>query len=139
MKNIICSSIFLLFLVQASYAQTERKHVDFEPGDLVVSTTGRLADGELDKAAEPYAENIVGVFTEGAGMSKMPGILQNGIAYIKFDPSNGEVKVGDYITSSSKTGYGMKATKPGVVVGVALETSGTGLLKIRIQPGWMKP
>ncbi|MBI4713838.1 hypothetical protein HY771_01485 [Candidatus Uhrbacteria bacterium] len=39
---------------------------------------------------------------------------------------NGEIKVGDPLTTSSKSGYAMKATKSGVVVGYALEPLASG-------------
>lgn len=132
----------LLMSIQLLHAQepTKRVHVNFEPGDLVTSNTGRLLDGELSQAKEPYSPLIVGVYNDKTATSNMPAILDAGIAYVKFDPSNGPVAAGDYITSSSKAGYGMKATTSGFVVGVVLESSekATGLVKIRVQPTWVK-
>ncbi len=132
----------LLFCIQMLQAQepTKRNHATFEHGDLVASNTARLSDGEFSKAIGAYSPLVVGVYAEKTETSLMPTILVDGIAYIKFDASNGQVKVGDYVTSGSKPGYSIKATQTGYVVGVVLEDSSgdTGLVKIRIQPTWVK-
>lgn len=140
MKNIIVIAILMLsFQLVQGQEPTKKKHVAFEQGDLVMSNTARLSDGELDKANEAYSPLVVGVYNDKTANSLMPAILVDGIAYIKYDPSNGSVAVGDYITSSTKPGYSMKATKTGYIVGVVLESSnGSGLVKIRIQPMWVK-
>lgn len=132
-----------MLCIQVLRAQepTKRTHTTFEHGDLVVSSTARLSDGELSKANEQYSPLVVGVYNEKTETSLMPVILSEGIAYIKFDASNGHVAAGDYITSGAKPGYGIKATQAGFVVGVVLEDSknANGLLKIRLQPMWAKP
>ena len=140
MKYLVTLSV-VFFYVQIVNAQaTKRRPVDFDNGDLVVSSTGRLQDGELSKSTNPYSEFITGVFNENTVSSNIPSIIQNGIAFIKFDTDNGHVKKGDYITSSVKTGRAMKSLKSGVMVGVAMENSRNlnGLLKIRVQVGWVK-
>lgn len=53
--------------------------------------------------------------------------------------ADGAIAVGDPITASSvAAGYAGKATKPGRVVGFALQplASGTGVIKVRVNPGW---
>lgn len=117
-----------------------RNKVVFDSGDLLVSSTGRASDGELSKAQEPYAVNIVGVFNETTLTRNVPSVLESGIAYVKFNIQNGPVQKGDYVTSSTVPGYAMKALQSGFVAGIALEDSETtkGLLKIRVQVGWVK-
>lgn len=139
-KLLIISGLLFCFNLLQAQEPTKRVHATFEQGDLVTSSTARISDGELSKASEAYSPLIVGVYNEKTATSLMPAILVDGIAYIKFDPSNGQVKVGDYVTSGSKPGYSIKATQSGFVVGVVLEDSGnsTGLLKIRVQPTWIK-
>ena len=138
MKKIIIISSFA-FVSQLCFSQQTRNTVTFAHGDLVISGTGRIFDGQLEKCNEAYSELVVGVYNETTALLNVPSILETGIAYIKFDDANGHVVAGDYITGSSKTGYGMKAKRSGVMVGVALEDSPgkqSGLLKIRVQVGW---
>lgn len=141
MKKLTIVFLSVLFACGSALCQAPtRSNVAFDSGDLVVSTTGRIFDGELSRAQEPYAENIVGVFSTSTLTRNVPSILESGIAYVKFDAANGEVKKGDYITSSSKPGYAMKAVQPGFAAGIALEDSKKeGLLKMRVQVGWVKP
>jgi len=47
----------------------------------------------------------------------------------KVSLENGPIRPGDLITSSSQAGVGMKATKPGRVIGVALEPLAESNLK----------
>ncbi|CAN5214736.1 hypothetical protein BH09BAC1_BH09BAC1_18070 [soil metagenome] len=141
MKKLFFIAVILLS-IQLLHAQepSKRTHVIFEAGDLVSSNTARISDGDLAKANEPYSPLVIGVYNEASGNSTIPRILCDGIAYIKFDPSNGAVSAGDFITSSAKAGYGMKATKAGFVVGVVLDGAdkNSGLIKIRVQPMWVK-
>ncbi|HVC08496.1 MAG TPA: hypothetical protein VNH15_00975, partial [Elusimicrobiota bacterium] len=44
---------------------------------------------------------------------------------VKVDLEGGPIKIGDYLTSSSRPGYAMKAAGPGPTVGIALENFGT--------------
>lgn len=138
-KLFVISSLLLLFQLLQAQEPTKRNHVTFDSGDIVISNTGRTSDGELSKTAEAYSPLVVGVFSEATAQSNVPRILTDGIAYVKFDPTNGNVVPGDHITTSAKTGYGMKATRSGFVIGVVLESTANskGLLKIRVQPAWI--
>jgi hypothetical protein len=42
---------------------------------------------------------------------------------VKVSLENGPIKIGDYLTSSNHPGVAMKATEPGKVIGIALESS----------------
>ena len=142
MKTSILSLILIVstFAVQNTFAQaTQRVRPDFQHGDIVVSTTGRI-EGELGISNQANAENVIGVYNASTTYKNTPEIYLSGIAYIRFDHSNGAVVRGDYITSSSLSGKGMKATESGMVVGVALESSTptTELVKILVQPSWVK-
>lgn len=137
MKRIICFVGFLLFCICGfANAQELRTHESFENGDVVVSPSARLNDGDMKRSSEPYQENVVAVYNSSTSTSKVPVFITSGIAFVKFDNSNGEVEKGDLITSSAKTGAAMKATSSGMVIGVALENSSKELLKIRVLPSW---
>ncbi|MBI4039324.1 hypothetical protein HY388_00670 [Candidatus Daviesbacteria bacterium] len=53
-----------------------------------------------------------------------PGVALAGRVPVKVSLENGPIEKGDYLTSSSTPGVAMKATKPGQVVGKALEPFG---------------
>lgn len=57
--------------------------------------------------------------TDGTGKA----VIQNGIAKVNVSLANGQIKKGDYITTGSELGYGIKATLSGNVLGIALEDS----------------
>lgn len=107
---------------------------EYEPGDIVVAS--KLEPGKVEKSYKPYQGNLAGVYSTKPGivgtLAKSPtayrieetndipvGVM--GRVPVKVSDENGPIKAGDYITSSSRLGIGMKATKPGRVVGVALE------------------
>jgi len=137
--------LFLLFLsmgiASGLSAQNDRRIlVEFESGDVVASVTGRL-DGPLTHSDRAYAEDMVGIYSTTTAISNIPSFITSGIAFVKFDASNGTVVKGDWITSSSLPGHAMKAKEPGTMLGVALENSvdAKGLLRIRVQVGWYAP
>ncbi len=83
----------------------------------------------LQKASLPYDSHLFGIFQEQPGIvfrradgSGKP-VVRSGIAKVNVSLSNGEIKKGDSITSSASPGFGMKASSPGYVVGIALEDS----------------
>jgi hypothetical protein len=75
----------------------------------------------------PYDENIIGVVGESAVLvfgkeetTTVP-VIFSGVAKVKVSDLNGEIKKGDYITSSPIAGTGQKATQSGFVLGKSLE------------------
>ncbi len=119
------------------------------PGDLVaVAETGL----SLRKSNKPYDRSLIGVISMEPGVllgkteagGSVPVALAGRVS-LKVSTENGSIAPGDAITSSSTPGVGMKATKPGRVVGIALEAyeglqiNGTqlnGLITILINPHW---
>ena len=79
----------------------------------------------------PYDDTLLGVVTTapglrlgsdetGANQGKQP-IALAGRVPVKVSLENGTIKKGDYLTSSSKNGFAMKALDAGRVIGIALE------------------
>ena len=59
---------------------------------------------------------------------------------VKVSLENGPIRVGDPLTSSSKPGVAMRATKAGKIVGYALEDAQQdGKILIWLQPGTYIP
>ena len=74
-----------------------------------------------------YDPNVFGVVTANAGVSFDDGaagsvlVSTSGNAYVVVTTINGDIKKGDYITSSKTPGVGMLAKKSGYVLGTALD------------------
>jgi len=132
--------------IQADIAEyIEAAEESLLPGDLVAVAEKGVSVRKSNKA---YDKNIVGV------VSLEPGLLlgrnESGTAVplalagrvkVKVSNENGPIAAGDAITSSSKPGVGMKATKPGRVIGIALESYDieadvAGTIFILINPHW---
>ncbi|HRY30595.1 MAG TPA: hypothetical protein P5079_11245, partial [Elusimicrobiota bacterium] len=123
----------------AEFIQADK---DVEAYDLVslaenngVPMGGQWEDkARVEKTKTPYDARILGVISDGSSAllvnshmkgldRKHPGkpLVLAGRVPIKVCLENGPIKKGDYLTSSSKPGYAMKATEPGATVGIALE------------------
>jgi len=108
-----------------------------EVGDIV--SQGREG---LFRSNIPYDENIVGVVGEtpiivfGKPTTTTLPIVSSGETLTKVSNINGEIKKGDFITSSNKDGVGQKATQSGFVVGRAMEdfNQNEGLIFVFVQP-----
>jgi F0F1-type ATP synthase membrane subunit c/vacuolar-type H+-ATPase subunit K len=94
---------------------------DAQDGDILIST-----DGGLIRATTTYDERLFGVLNTQPvivyrnGQEGQP-VVRSGVAIVSVATTNGPIKSGDYITSSTTPGKGQKATESGYVLGVALE------------------
>ena len=111
-----------------------------EVGDIISQTKEGLFRSNI-----PYDENIIGVVGETPVMvfgkptpTTLP-IVSFGEALTKVSNINGEIKKGDFITSSNKPGVGQKATQSGFVAGRAMEdfNQEEGLILVFVQPQWV--
>jgi len=127
-----------------------------EPGDIIVSTGKKGAESYADKSSYPYQETIIGIvstqpaFVGGVPWEENPSkspvtdkaLSLAGRVPAKVCTENGTIKVGDYLTSSSIPGVAMKATKPGQVVGKAMEEykeknpKKVGKITVFVNPVW---
>jgi len=129
------------------FAEKIRYIEEVEPGDLIsfkkIENVRKNRDNFSDKGDEVYAgktlisydQNIIGIVSTQAGfiggvpweeepmdspdLSKPLSLV--GRVPVKVCTENGDIKVGDVITSSSMPGVGMKATRPGWIVAKAIE------------------
>lgn len=110
---------------------------DAKTSDIVSQTKEGLFRSTI-----PYDENIIGVVGETPIMvfgkptpTTLP-IVSYGETLTKVSNINGEIKKGNFITSSEKPGVGQKATQVGFVVGRALEDfdQEEGLILVFVQP-----
>lgn len=126
----------------------------FEPGDVVVlSSEGTQA---VEKCSRSYDPRVVGVYSTRPGLlgadkngetrideHDIP-VAITGIVPTKVSAENGAIRPGDFITTSSRLGYAMRATPytingvemypTGVILGKALEAldAQEGVIKVLI-------
>ncbi|MBI2029972.1 site-specific integrase [Candidatus Gottesmanbacteria bacterium] len=133
----------------ADYAegfQKQNYNEEFLPGEVVsIGNDG----AKVVKSNSEYNNKLVGVITDNAGFaggyegedSVMVGLL--GQVKVKINPNSPEILEGDLITSSNSTGKAMKADKPGITIGKALEKwkpgSGKDRILVFVDPSWSDP
>ena len=133
-------------LLNADLAEDFNVPDNAEAGEVMV-----LSDNDiLERCTRPYDKRVVGVLS-GAGSYK-PGIIMDkqnsclhrkpiammGKVYCKVNADIASIETGDLLTTSSISGYAMKATDPfkafGSVIGKALKPlkEGKGLVPILV-------
>ena len=91
-------------------------------GDILSIT----ADDNLVRSSTEYDQNLFGVVVKDPSIvlnketTSTKPVLSEGEAQVKVSTANGNIEVGDLITSSSESGVGQKAVKEGMVIGKAL-------------------
>ncbi len=116
----------------SSYAQGLTSGIAVsEPVDPNIGKAGSIisfVDGDFILSKKAYDEKIYGVIAEtpvasveDTSLSVSKLVINNGAAYVIVSNSNGNIKIGDFITSSNVAGVGQKATTSGYVLGFALE------------------
>ncbi len=104
-------------------------------GDIVSQTPEGIF-----RSKTPYDPNMVGVVGEnpilvfGKETTTTLPVVTLGETLVRVSNINGEIKVGDFITTSKKPGVGQKATESGFVLGRALENFNQeeGLIKVDV-------
>lgn len=94
-----------------------------EDGDII--STSPQGYGLSTKS---YDSQVIGIVAKKPAIALKTDTEQGGIpvvnvgtALVKVMGTNGNIKKGDYLTTSDKKGVGMKATRSGYVLGQALE------------------
>ncbi|MCX6759691.1 MAG: hypothetical protein NT012_03980 [Candidatus Nealsonbacteria bacterium] len=102
-------------------------------GDIISQTEEGLFRSNI-----PYDANIIGIVGEtpilvfGRPTPTTLPIVFSGEILVKVSNISGEIKKGDFITSSNNPGIGQKATQSGIVLGRAMEdfNQGEGLITV---------
>ncbi len=109
----------------ADLAERYSTNDDLKAGEVV--TLDRMNATYTKRATMPYDPHIMGVvstepgFVAGAYTENSEPIALVGRVPVKVSTENGQIKAGDYLTSSTIPGYAMKATVGGRVIGQAME------------------
>lgn len=105
----------------ANYVTIDDK--DVKDGDIISLTRSGY---HLSKIV--YDPMIVGVVTKNPGVSlnfetgsNIYPVMSTGTVMVNVSTANGNIKMGDPITTSTIPGAGMKATKSGYVLGIAAD------------------
>jgi hypothetical protein len=142
-KKFFLILIPFLFLTKFTFAQDlplvaknlEIADPEVKIGDIVSQTQEGIFRSKI-----PYDKNMIGVVGEnpilvfGKPTTTTLPVVTFGETLVRVSNVNGEIKRGDFITSSEKPGVGQKATKDGYVLGRALEdfNQEEGLIKVSI-------
>ncbi len=125
----------------ADYAEMYPTEKNLAPGDIVAlgDALVQTAEGDnisrLKKSDVPYQDSIIGIVSDpskatdfnviGYNISDednpMPVTLKGRVPVVVSN-ENGAIRTGDKITSSSLAGVGMRATREGPTVGIALSS-----------------
>ena len=121
----------LIIMVPPVYAQKSASIATYHKIEHANVIDGYIVAAIKDEFVitnEAYQPNIIGIVNKQAAieirLSNDPDsypVSTNGQTYVLVSLANGDIKKGDYITSSPIEGVGMKATVPGPIIGVALE------------------
>src|SRR3989344_294882 len=112
---------------------------DITEGDIISSGQDGFKRSNVE-----YDETVFGVVINAPTISVAPrtsstvAVISSGETLVRVSTSNGNIEVGDLITTSTTAGVGQKATKSGNVIGKALspysDSSGPGLISALIAP-----
>jgi hypothetical protein len=131
---------------------SENERQNLEPGTIV--SIDPANPGKLIPCSKAYDHKVAGIISGANGVD--PGMLMGhdntiasgdfpvaiaGRVYVKADNSNGKIEPGDFLTTSGKTGYAMKAKSvkkaKGAIIGKAMtsldENEGLVLVLVSLQ------
>jgi len=145
-----CLLILILLVSAVASAQEltneelKNRYLTFSPGEIISSEEAIFNYNQISRSNKPYDPLIIGVFRAGLNFSDprfFPNPIQNeGIAEVRYNSENGNIKEGDLLTSSSEPGVAMKATKSGIIIGIAIDDAkgSDGLVKTRLMLQYLK-
>jgi len=151
-KIVLICLIFILYITPIYSQSTSSNNISsiVECSDcilgnvIIIDDVGKCSKNKpLKLSNSSYNDLLIGVYKEidvtvidleGKHIKKTHTVAKSGIAEVLYSSENGTINKGDLITSSSETGVAMKATKSGMILGIALEDTNAenGLVKIRI-------
>jgi F0F1-type ATP synthase membrane subunit c/vacuolar-type H+-ATPase subunit K len=117
-------------------ALNENSDTSFGIANYLPITNTNVQDGDIVSfspqgyflSKTPYDTLMVGVVNtnpaislEVTGQKSTYPVIATGNTYVNVTTSNGNIKKGDHITSSTILGKGMKATQTGYIIGSAIE------------------
>jgi hypothetical protein len=123
--NIYSSSSGGFYSGGADLAENYTSSQSLEPGDVVAIDSA--TNHSVKRTTGQYQKDVLGVvstapgFVAGGYTEDSHPIALVGRVPVKVSTENGPIKEGDFLTSASISGYAMRATESGRVIGTALE------------------
>ena len=105
---------------------------------VAILKKGRASDGDNIVGVISTSPNqTIGTDIRRKGKNPLPLALVGRVP-VKISDENGTIGPGDYLAAASTTGFAMKATTPGRVIGIALEpwTTGKGRIRMMVHHLW---
>lgn len=157
MKKIAALFFFTLCLITSALTTSEVFSQSFnvastyelsdtgvQSGDIIVSDNGfkRTNVAYESRMFGIYQERPELVIRESTQSAKLP-IIRVGDTVVNVTDYNGDIKSGDFVTTSPVMGKGMKAVQSGYVLGIALEdaqygTNTTSIFNRTVRNGTVK-
>jgi YVTN family beta-propeller protein len=111
-----------------------------EAGDVLVLDASSTATVKTSSGTA-YDSKVIGIASTDPGFilgwNSGAKVALTGRVPVKISMNNGPIHVGDSLVSSDVPGYAMKATRPGMVLGYALEdASATGTVQVFVSVGF---
>ena len=141
LANRFFSLIFFIFLsiifISPIYAQTNIGPDPHQIADYMDINASSVPDGSIVShtlngivlSQKEYDTTVIGIVTknpmlaiETTELATQEAVITNGVAYVRVSAQNGNIVPGDAITTSTTEGVGMKADKPGYIVGFSLDS-----------------
>jgi len=96
---------------------------EVEDGDIMCSASDghKRCESEYDVSMAGIYTQTPSVVLENSQVENGKPMISTGKATVRVSTTGGPIRKGDFVTSSTIPGVGMRATKSGNVVGVALE------------------
>lgn len=121
---------------------------ELEAGDVLVASSSDPVN--VSKSSSGYQKGLIGIVATQPGLilgeqgtsTYAAQVALAGRVPVKVSDENGAIEIGDYLTSSATlSGYAMKATETGPVIGMAMEAleSGSGLITVKVDNMWYSP
>lgn len=94
-----------------------------QSGDIICNYPdgNRRCEGEYDTSIYGIISANPAVDITDPDLTNSRLLARDGVARVRVSSANGNIKEGDFVTSSSTPGVGQKATRNGYVVGSAIE------------------
>jgi hypothetical protein len=137
---LLFQSFFFLKIVLSQSIPIVAKNLEVADPEVKLGDIVSQTPEGLFRSRTPYDPNMIGVVGEtpilvfGRETTTTLPIVTLGETLVRVSNVNGEIKVGDYITTSERPGVGQKATQSGFVLGRALEdfNQDEGLIRVDV-------
>ena len=134
---LLLSLFILLFSVKLSSAQITSSGIavstpvtdpDAQDGDIICTYQSGNArcNKEYDTAIYGVISDSPAAAIEDEDLQNSRLVISSGVSTVRVSSANGDISEGDFITTSQRSGIGVKADRNGYVLGMALENYESG-------------